>query len=311
VNRANHQSGVVLIMVLWTIVFLSALAMAASTTFRGFAGVIGLSQDKIKADALLDAGLEAAASIVGRLGDEQPLTDREAELSLSTGSVHLRLSDEAGRIDINKAPVKVLSALLQYAGADGPDAAAKSIDAWRLQKQGNRSQAPDALSTKAAPTEQTPPSNSAEKQADQSPAFTDVRQLAGVPGVSSAVMATIAPMITVFGGDKVNALTAPPEVLAALPGMRRSQISALLDARQRPLRDGQLQSILGPAGDYVESPQRRTAAAVEITARLIDGYSEAARATIMILPHDNLAYRVLAWTPASTDSFARTPTDEE
>src|SRR5579863_2990994 len=102
--RRRLKDGVALVLVLWAVVLLSALAMAASASFHGFAAVIGTSQDEAKADALLDAGLEAAAMRIGNLGD-QPMTDREFEIKLKTGVVHLRLSDEAGRIDLNKAPV--------------------------------------------------------------------------------------------------------------------------------------------------------------------------------------------------------------
>ena len=37
-KRSDPRSGVILVTVLWSIALLSALAMAASVTFRGFAG---------------------------------------------------------------------------------------------------------------------------------------------------------------------------------------------------------------------------------------------------------------------------------
>jgi general secretion pathway protein K len=293
--RDNRKSGVVLVLVLWTIVLLSALAMAASTTFRGFAGVIGLSQDRVKAEALLDAGVEAAAAIVGRVSERRPLSPRTFDVSLATGSAHIELSDETGRIDINKAPVKVLSALLEHSGVDGAGALAQAIDIWRLRDRPAQTDPATAAASLDAPSAQD---GAAKKASDKPPAFSDVRQLIQTPGMTRAIIAAIAPLVTVFGDDKVNALTASPEVLLALPGTRRAQVDALVEARRRlPVGDGQLEAILGSAGDYVKS-QGRAVAAVEVTAVLLDGYRQAARVTIVVLPHDRLSYRILAWAPS-------------
>jgi general secretion pathway protein K len=51
-----------------------------------------------------------AAGMVRGLGD-QPLTDFETNVNLSTGEVRARLNDEGGRIDIGKAPAEVLASL--------------------------------------------------------------------------------------------------------------------------------------------------------------------------------------------------------
>src|ERR1700732_1592816 len=53
----DERRGVVLVAVLWSIALLSALAMAASTTFRGFAGIMVVDRDRVQGDALLTAGL--------------------------------------------------------------------------------------------------------------------------------------------------------------------------------------------------------------------------------------------------------------
>jgi general secretion pathway protein K len=117
--------------------------------------------------------------------------------------------------------------------------------------------------------------------------------------MSEDVLNAIAPLVTVFGEDKVNALTASPEVLLALPGMTQEQVDSLLDVRQHsPIQRDKFSSILGQAANYVLL-EARPVARVEITARLIDGYAEAARATIVVVPKDKAPYRILAWTPAS------------
>jgi general secretion pathway protein K len=131
--------------VLWTIALLSALALAASATFRGFSGIVALDSDRARAEGLLNAGVEVAAAMLAGLGQEQQLTNRETTFSLSTGSVHLRLVDAGGRIDVNKAPIKILASLLRSVGAaDDAEIIAQSIDCsasarvrqiWRVEEE--------------------------------------------------------------------------------------------------------------------------------------------------------------------------------
>src|SRR5262249_57420950 len=81
--------------------------------------------------------------------------------------------------------------------------------------------------------------------------FTDIRQLLNVPGVTPDVVAAATPFITVFGGDKVNALTASPQVLAMLPGMTEDRVAAFVEARRHiPKGTPQIAMILGGAQNY-------------------------------------------------------------
>lgn len=80
------RRGVVLVTVLWTIALLASLAMATSLTFRGFAGIMAVDHDRMKADGLLTAGLEVAAGLASRAG-ERPLLDVKSAVTLSSGTV--------------------------------------------------------------------------------------------------------------------------------------------------------------------------------------------------------------------------------
>src|SRR6516164_3420428 len=131
-NMTDRQRGVVLVTVLWLIALLSALAITASITFRGFASVVALDRDRVQAEALLTGGVEAAVHTIGSL-DDAPLDEVETTVTLASGSVRTHLSDEGGRIDIGKAPVEVLAALFRYVGASvrDADAIALAIARWR------------------------------------------------------------------------------------------------------------------------------------------------------------------------------------
>jgi general secretion pathway protein K len=282
----NPRRGTVLLTVLWTIALMSALAMAAAVSFRGFAGITAVGRDRVQGDALLTAGLEMAAGVVSSLGDT-PLTEREITVDLSTGAVRARFSDEGGRIDVGKAPAAVLASLLRFVGAPEQEAqgVAQRIVEWRRR---NIARPADAG---------TAPRNDLTKKPDAEQPFADVREVAQVPGMAPAWLAAMPPLTTVFGSETVNPLTASARVIAALPGVSRAQLEAFLAARRSfPADAGRLAAMFGAGQSYLAAKQQRVVA-VELTAALTDGYAAAAHAVIVLLPQDSQPYRVLVWDP--------------
>jgi general secretion pathway protein K len=275
-KHRDPRRGVVLLTVLWSISLLSALAMAASVTFRGFAGVMVVDRNRVQSDALLTAGLEASAGMMATMGDA-PLREIEMTLALSTGSVRAHLDDEGGRIDVGRAPHEVLTALLRSVGA--PPAAADGIARGVVELRG-RGKAPDGGTRPG--TEQP---------------VGDFAQLAQVPGMRPEWLAAIAPLTTIYGSETVNPLTAPRGVIAALPGVDRARLEAFLaERRSFPADTDRLARILGPAQRYLAAKPQQVAA-IDLTARLADGYVATARAVIVVLPQDSEPYRVLVFTP--------------
>ena len=297
-SRRDTQRGMVLLVVLWAIALCSALAMATSTTFRSLAGIVRIDKDRVQADGLLTAGLEAAAGIVAALRDA-PLTERSATLTFATGSVQLTVSDESGRIDIGRAPVELLTSLLRTVGADDDDAAIVAQRIVALRETAAQTRPNDA---QARPGDAAKPSAAGkpDQPAAPSPApFADIAEIADVPGMQPQWMAAMAPLITVHGGETVNPLTAPVAVLRALPGFDAERIDAFLDMRSSPFVDpDRLTFVLGAAQKYLKIQQTHVIA-VNLVAGTTDGYTAAAKALIVLLPEDKQPYRVLAWSPAS------------
>jgi len=285
VQTHDRRRGVVLVSVLWTMALLSALAMAAGVTFRGFAGVLSAEHARLQVAALQTAGLEIAAGLVESLSD-RPINEISTDIKLSTGSVRLLISDDGGRIDVGRAPEEVLAGLFRVIGAPQAQAmdVAHAIVAWRDRDTGPGSR-------------QGLPSDAAKHKSAGGQPFTDVRQLALVPGFPPAWLDSIAPLTTVVGSDTVNPLTAPADVIAALPGMEPGRLAAFLEARRAfPTDANHLVAMLGPAQRYAK-PAKRQAITVLITAALADGYAATARAVIVLLPRDVEPYRVLTWSP--------------
>lgn len=281
------REGIILVVVLWLIALLAILAVAASLTFRSFSGVIAVERERLKADGVLSAGLEVAGGLVASAGDDTPLNDVQSTVKMESGVVALRLNDEGGRIDIGQAPAELLTGLMRAVGAPNPEGLAKQIVDWR-EDQG------------------ATPANAAQNGADtkQDPApFSDVSQLAQIPGMRPEWVAAAAPLATVFGNATINPLTAPAPVIAALPGMTADRVAAFLSARQLYPSDAtRLTALLASAQTLVavKAPQ---AVSVQLSAVLDDGYSAKAEAVIVALKGDREPYRVLAWrpTPRRTD----------
>ena len=281
----DRRRGVVLVMVLWSIAMLSALAMAASVSFRGFAGIAAIGRDRVQGEALFTAGLEVAASMVA---SSAPFTEIETIVNLSTGAVRARLSDEGGRIDVGRAPAEVLAALLRSVGAPEPQAndAAQRIVQWR-----NRN-------NNGSPSAPIPAGNTLAKSlgTDTGQPFADVLEIAQVPGVAPQWVAAMTPLTTVYGSETVNPLTAPAAVIAALPGVNRVQLETFLAARRASPTDERIGAALGPAQRFLAT-KREQVVGVELAETLPDGYAAAARAIMVLMPQDSQPYRILVWTP--------------
>ena len=285
-THTDPRRGAVLMAVLWSISLLAALAMAASVTFRGFAGVMSVDRNRVERDALITAGLEVAASIILDLGKTTPLRDLERTVALSTGTVNVRLSDEGGRIDIAKAPAEVLAAMLRSAGA--PPATADGVAKTIIEQRGN--------APRSGPAARRPPVLATTHEQ----ALSNIGQIAGM---RAQWLAAIAPLTTIYGSETVNPLTAPRGVIAALPGVDANRLEAFLAERRVALPDAnRLAQVLGPAQNYVSAKPQRIAA-VELRATLKETRNNTiagARAVIAVLPQDSEPYRVLMFTPVRT-----------
>jgi general secretion pathway protein K len=296
---SDRQRGVVLVTVLWLIALLSALAIAASITFRGFASVVALDRDRVQAEALLTGGIEAAVHTIDSLGDA-PLDELESTITLGTGSVRTRLSDEGGRIDIGKAPVEVLAALFRAVGASGRDAHAIAVAIASLRTPPDA--APGAADRPQAPAGPAGAPGVPVKKANAELPFTDIRQLALIPGIAPDWVTAITPLATVYGNDTVNPLSAPAGVIAALPGVDPSRVQAYVQMRNNiPADVSQFASILGTDKKYL-ALKKPSAVSVHLTATLVNGFAQAARAIIVPMPESAQPYRILVWDLLSSQS---------
>jgi len=208
------SKGLALIMVLWITAVLSILVASISYAVRGeLRQVAALRASAVEKaagrSAMILALQELDASSRRRL--DRP---ERATYTINGTEVEVLALPLNGLVDINRAPVPLLVALLQYAGGMAPDAAQN-------------------LAATIAERRSTRTSQGASGQ------FDAVEELAEIPGVDYELYARLAPLVTVNagGGAQVNPYAAPAALLAVLASGNHAAVSAFVAGRDSGMAD--------------------------------------------------------------------------
>jgi general secretion pathway protein K len=125
--------------------------------------------------------------------------------------------------------------------------------------------------------------------------FAHVNELALVLGLPPALVDRALPFVTVFSGlSKINVLVAPPEVIAALPGMTPSGLKEFL--RERPALPRDMPAIataLGPA-QASATIEKSNSFRILTTVKFNNG-RQASSEVVIRLGKEEDPYRVLSW----------------
>lgn len=213
------QHGFALLVVLW--VLTAAIMLVASFNAAVHAGVASATSEvgQLKAEAVLDAGLEiAAAHLLDERDDHRWRPDGKRR-AIPFGGVDLTISitDPNGLIDLNKSDEKVLQAFLQKFTGSQQSATRYTDLIIAARKSAADSKDDDSTLQMSSPE----PDLSAQKSAGLP--FIDISQLRRVAGMPVDLFNNIAPFITVYSRDgQINPQTAPREVLDADPDLDKA-----------------------------------------------------------------------------------------
>lgn len=233
-GRRVEKDGGILIVVLWTLFFLAALAAAVAAYVGGQMEVARrLGGQVISRQAALAGVDHGLALVLQETNGWKALNERwsnnsqefravDSGLRTSWTASYLRecadgsvatnygLADEQGRIDVNLARVEVLAALFRVTGGLGAEPAntlAKTVA--------------EARTAPPAGQKHTGIARSVWTLADlQNGPFLSVHELLWVRGMTRDLFDRVAPYITVHGGGRVNINTAGPMVLRVLVAAR-------------------------------------------------------------------------------------------
>jgi general secretion pathway protein K len=282
----SSEQGFVIVVVLWLLAALAALATIFSVYLSNSARALAVNDTALQAEALVSASVELAAY-------QLRLAANDARPAL--GSFHTRLNgadlavsfvSEAARVDLNTAPKELIAGLLSVLGAAEEDAKeyADRIIAWRSKSTSETAGNEDAL-YRAAGRSYSP---------RQAP-FVHAGELGLVLGLPPALVERALPFVTVFNGASgVDVLTAPPEVIAALPGMTPLTLKQFLtDRATLPNDTAAIAAALGGARSNATT-QKSQAYRVLIRIRLPNGRESASEVVIGLRGEED-PYRVLSW----------------
>ena len=285
--RSPSEQGFVIVAVLWLVAALAALATIFSLYLSNSARALALNDAALQAEALVSASVELTAY-------QLQLAGKDARPAL--GSFHTRLNganlavsfvSEAARVDLNAAPKELIAGLLAVLGAGEEDAReyADRIIGWRTKAKPQTAGNEDAL-YRAAGRPYSP---------RQAP-FAHANELGLVLGLPPALVERALPFVTVFSGASgVDVLTAPPEVIAALPGMTPLTLKQFLaDRATLPKDSAAIATALGAAAKSNATAQKSQAYRIMIRVRFPNG-RETASEVVISLKGDQDPYRVLSW----------------
>ena len=205
---AGRDQGFALLLVLWSLVLLTLITTRLIAGGRDEARLGSNLRAAAEAEMLADAAVHEAMFHMLDASAPWAADGKPRQLSLPGGTVALRIEDQAGLVNPNQAPDALLQALLHSAGADAGTARslAAAIMDWRTLGSSARQFGAKAPEYKAAGRDYGP--------ADAP--FRSVDDLGLVLGMTPALMARLAPHMTVLYEGDPDATLAGLVVLQAL-----------------------------------------------------------------------------------------------
>ena len=228
----GKQQGIALVVVLWVLALLGAIAAVYSAGVRNETTITRNMVESAKARALVDAGFHIAEM---KFCENAPATaENEAwqadgtvyETAFGEGTVRVAVVDEAGKIDLNEAPKEVIDVLLL--NAEVPDqermALVDAILDWRDV---------DNLRGLYGAEDEEYADAGLPYGAKDAP-FESKEELLLVLGMKPAWYQAIASAVTVYSGsDSINPVVASEQVLKAMPGVDGTRVDEYVQQRQQ------------------------------------------------------------------------------
>ena len=290
-KEKKAEQGSVAILALWGIALIAMLIAPVAFATRGEVRIarnaLAESRARLAAEAGTQIGLQR---LLRRYASGAAFDGAPDAWGLGSTHVAIAIADEAGKIDLNVAPLELLGGL--FAAVGEPREAAELIACNVLDRRGDTSAGCPQPDVAHAPRR-----------------FAVIEELAEVPGVGDRLYDRIAPYVTVAtGASAIDPRVAPRPVLLAIPGATEGLVDAFLDSRKMwgDLDSGD-SAMLASAGAYVMVSSRRdfTIAAVAAAA---DGARYRAELQVRLTGSAAQPYLVIAWRTPPVDRGVAVPT---
>jgi len=240
--RKPGEEGVALLLVLWTVALMTVLGFSLAHGIDTQATIDRNQYDAAQAQALADTGVSLAIlGVLERSADGAWRLDGSArKLAYADGSVIVRVQNEAGKIDLNRAEADLLANLFRTTGSDDDTAKAlgDAIADWKRRRRAHWREPADEIAPNVSMGDVQP--------------FLALEELQQVPGMTPEIYDRASPYLTVYSGSaRVDPLSAPREVLLSLPGADAREVEAYVAARAEMGANPALLPVLDDVGAYL------------------------------------------------------------
>ena len=278
----RRERGFVAVAVLWMLAMIATLLLIYVKYVVSTGNLVATVTERVQTDAFMRAAVELTAYQLGQFKDSERATRGTVDMRLGAARLHVAYRSEGARIDLNMASKELLGGLMQSLGAAVPEAQtyADRIMAWRTPTKANADEPENAYYLAlGAP------------YAPRHAPFPAIDELWLVQGIPPELIERMLPFVTVFSNlSTVNVADAPPEVLAALPGMTPEKMQTIMNVRDDPATDSKaLNQQFG--GDAKPPKAYRLSAGI----RLEHGQQAQSEIVILLLHDSDDPYRVLSW----------------
>jgi len=291
----GSESGFILVVVLWILAALAALASSYSVYVGNAAFATHVNDDRLRIRNAISTAIELTAYQFLAAPEKARPAEGAFTVHLARSTIDVAFISESARLDLNAAPKDMLEGLFVAVGVKPAQGAsfADRIIGWR-KKADPAGQNGEVEAYKQAGLDYPP---------RQAP-FQNVLELPLVLGLPPYIVERILPLVTVYNGHpEIDIRVAPPEVLSALPNATPDRLQKVLAGRLRRPIDGEaLLRLLGPA------PARANAAPnpavrVDVRIRLDNGRNARAEVVIFVSQTEEEPFRVLSWRDDSDGPF--------
>lgn len=232
----GNRRGVALMLVLWLIVVVSAIAASVTAATRVDAGVAVNLRARVAGRYAAESGLVLASArldtlLKGATREDLPFLFKDLnqhlgdlqDISVGDAQFTIAVEDLSGRLDLNEASDDMTSRFLaQFVDQREARLAALSMLDWR--------DAGDISALRGAETAAYERARSLFRPTNRP--IRRIEELSRMIHVGDSLLNRIAPYVTVQGDRKININTAPETVLVALPGLTKETARMLVDRRR-------------------------------------------------------------------------------
>lgn len=304
---SERERGFAMIVVLWIVVALGLEIALLNSSIRSGFQLTSNEGAIIRGEALAQGAVEIAAARLSakEQRDRWTADGLPRRFTLDGTTVSVRVSDENGKINVNKAEMPLLTGVFKSIAISTGEAeklAARLLQ-WR----------DGAAADSAGFKRKTRPAQEANQRKGTEREFLDPNDAVRLLALSPEIAQRLVPFLTVHTREgKINPVTASDTVLRALPNVPPSVVEQLIQQRRRGLvTPEQTIELLAEAREYLTA-ERGPAVRLEIEIGA-DSQEAMGSATAVVLPALDAAapFRMLAWRFQPTRRLAQTAAGQQ